>query len=99
MVVLVKLEYWLAGSSGMREAVACVCMEMREAKTLHSLEPRAIQKNDISRMGLLPDTSNCRLRMRRECRERFPTTAGERSRHASRHVRNTRAVMHVGIAN
>ena len=23
-------------------------------------------------MGLLPDTTNCRLRMRRECRERFP---------------------------
>ena len=23
-------------------------------------------------MGLLPDTPNCRLRMRRECRERFP---------------------------
>ena len=23
-------------------------------------------------MGLLPDTENCRLRMRRECRERFP---------------------------
>ena len=23
-------------------------------------------------MGLLPDTQNCRLRMRRECRERFP---------------------------
>ena len=27
-------------------------------------------------MGLLPDTQNCRLRMRRECRERFPGTAG-----------------------
>ena len=23
-------------------------------------------------MGLLPDTESCRLRMRRECRERFP---------------------------
>ena len=23
-------------------------------------------------MGLLPDAYNCRLRMRRECRERFP---------------------------
>ena len=23
-------------------------------------------------MGLLPDTKNCGLRMRRECRERFP---------------------------
>ena len=29
----------------------------------------------------------------------FPATAGKRSRHASRHVRHARAVMHVGIAN
>ena len=42
--------------------------------------------------------------MRRECRERFPPppiskeTASLRSRHASRHVRDARAVMHVGIA-
>ena len=26
----------------------------------------------LSQMGLLPDTENCWLRMRRECRERFP---------------------------
>ena len=26
----------------------------------------------LSHMGLLPDTQNCVLRMRRECRERFP---------------------------
>ena len=43
--------------------------------------------------------------MRRECRERFPPppiskeTASWRSRHASRHVRDARAVMHVGIAH
>ena len=55
-------------------------------------------------MGLLPDTQNCGLRMCRECRERFPPppnlkeTDSERSRHASRHVRHARAVMHVGIA-
>ena len=42
--------------------------------------------------------------MRRECWERFPpspilkATAGKRSRHVSRHVRDARAVMHVGIA-
>ena len=42
--------------------------------------------------------------MRRECRERFPPppiskeTASYLSRHASRHVRDARAVMHVGIA-
>ena len=29
----------------------------------------------------------------------FPATAGKRSRHASRHVRDARAVMHAGIAN
>ena len=29
----------------------------------------------------------------------FPATAGQRSRHASRHVRHARVVMHVGIAN
>ena len=28
----------------------------------------------ISLMGLLPDTQNFGLRMRRECRERFPPT-------------------------
>ena len=39
-----------------------------------------------------------RVRMRRECRERFPATAGMRFRHASRHVRDARAVMHTGIA-
>ena len=49
-------------------------------------------------MGLLPDTQNCGLRMRRECRERFPrhralaiptcfTTRAGRSRH-SRRMRN-----------
>ena len=43
--------------------------------------------------------------MRRECRERFPPppiskeTDSWRSRHASRHVRDARAVMHVGIAH
>ena len=50
-------------------------------------------------MGLVPDTQNCGLRMRRECQERFPATAGRRHRHASRHVRHARVVMHAGIAN
>ena len=30
----------------------------------------------LFRMGLLPDTQNCGLRMRRECRERFPRHRG-----------------------
>ena len=42
-------------------------------------------------MGLLPDTQNCGLRMRPECRERFP-------RHVSRHMRDARAVMQAGFA-
>ena len=46
-------------------------------------------------MDLLPDTQNCGLRMRQECRERFPRHRG----HALRHVRDARAVMHAGIAN
>ena len=47
-------------------------------------------------MGLLPDTQYCGLCMRRKCRERF--THHRLSRHASRHVRHARAVMHAGIA-
>ena len=39
------------------------------------------------------------LRMRQERRELFPATAGMRSRHAARHVRDARAVMHARIAN
>ena len=39
-------------------------------------------------MGLLPDTKTFGLRMRRKCRGRFPATAVQRSRHASRHVRH-----------
>ena len=40
-------------------------------------------------MGLLPDTENCVLRMRRECRERFP-------RHRWLAIPTP---MHAGIAN
>ena len=55
-------------------------------------------------MGLLPDTENCSLRVRWECRKRVPHHRLQRKplisyRHASRHVRHVRAVMHVGIAN
>ena len=47
-------------------------------------------------MGLLPDTQHCGLRTRRECENVFPANAGWRFRHASRHVRLARAVMHAG---
>ena len=59
----------------------------------------------LFRMGLLSDTLKCGLRMRRECRKRFPRhrikkkNSCLRSRHASRHVRHARAVMQVGVAN
>ena len=50
-------------------------------------------------LAICAGNSQLRLRMRRECRERFPATAVQRSRHASRYVRDARAVMHAGIAN
>ena len=50
-------------------------------------------------MGLLPDTQNCRCACAGNAGNVFPVTAGKRSRHASRHVRHARAVMHAGIAN
>ena len=51
-------------------------------------------------MGLLPDTWNCGLRMRLECRPPLTSkeTASYRFRHVSRHVRHASAVMHVKIA-
>ena len=52
-----------------------------------------------SSIGLLPDTQNCGCACARNAGNVFPVTAGERSWHASRHVRHARAVMHAGIAN
>ena len=48
-------------------------------------------------MGLLPDTSNCGCACAGNVGNVFPATAGKQSRHASRHVRDARAVMHAGI--
>ena len=50
-------------------------------------------------MGLLPDAQNCGCACAGNAGNVFPVTAGKRSRHASRHVRHARAVMHTGIAN
>ena len=50
-------------------------------------------------MGLLPDTYNCGCACAGNAGNVFPATAGKRSRHASRHVCDARAVMHAGIAN
>ena len=50
-------------------------------------------------MGLLPDTQNCGCACVGNAGNVFPVTAVKRSRHASRHVRHARAVMHAGIAN
>ena len=54
---------------------------------------------DVSSMGLLPDTQNRGLRMRRECREHFPHHQIQRKLLVSDPgMRHARAVMHVGIA-
>ena len=53
----------------------------------------------LDAMGLLPDTQNCGCACAGNAGNVFPVTACERSRHASRHVRHARAVMHAGIAN
>ena len=50
-------------------------------------------------MGLLPDTQNWGCACAGNAGNVFPVTASKRSRHASRHVRHARAVMHAGIAN
>ena len=50
-------------------------------------------------MGLLPDTENCRCACAGNAGNVFPATGGKRSRHASRQVRDARAMMHAGIAN
>ena len=49
-------------------------------------------------MGLLPDTYNCGLRMRRECRAYFPRHRGLAIPACIR-ARASRALMHAGIAN
>ena len=53
----------------------------------------------ICAMGLLPNTSNCGCACTGNAGNVFPATMGKQSRHASRHVRDARAVMHAGIAN
>ena len=51
-------------------------------------------------MGLFPDTKkNADCECTGNAGNVFPATAGERSRHASWHVRDARAVMHAWIAN
>ena len=50
-------------------------------------------------IGLLPDTQNRGYACAGNAGNVFPVSTGKRSRHASRHVRHARAVMHAGIAN
>ena len=57
-------------------------------------------------LGLLPDTQNCGMSMRRECREHFRRYRLQRKllvsdpdMHHGTCVRHARAVMHVGITN
>ena len=60
---------------------------------------RTIYGSKYMWMGFLPDTQNCECACAGNAGNVFPVTAGKRSRHASRHVRHARAVMHAGIAN
>ena len=53
----------------------------------------------IDAMGPLPNTSNCGCACAGNPGNVFSATAGKQSRHASRHVRDARAMMHAGIAN
>ena len=50
-------------------------------------------------IGLLPVTENYGCAYTGNAGNVFPATGGKRPRHASRHVRYARAVMHAGIAN
>ena len=50
-------------------------------------------------MGLLPDTKFAGCACAGNAGNVFPASDGQRSRHASRHVRYARAVMHAGVAN
>ena len=58
----------------------------------------SLSVENIPALALLPDVQNCGLRMRRECLERFHRHR-RLSRHASWHVRDSRAVMHARIVN
>ena len=46
-----------------------ICNDLTGMRWYQDCKPRQWLPGDL---GLLPDTSNCRLRMLRECRERFP---------------------------
>ena len=89
-----------------KEIAACVSIELTATgeiycKLLFRLKHGNIYKDIIFRlsMGLLPDTQNCGCACAGNAGNVYPVTAGKRSRHASRHVRHARAVMHAGIAN
>ena len=74
---------------------------LAKEKRLHVLILSSVWLNThvLSSMGLLPNTSNCGCACARNAGNVFPATAGKQSRHASRHMRDARAVMHAGIAN
>ena len=58
----------------------------------------SVARSDVV-MGLLPHTSNCGCACAANAGNVFPATTCKQSRHASRHVRDARDVMHAGIAN
>ena len=84
--IITLMVYWIPGIGSWK------ILQWRRVSVMTS----AITTNP---MGILPDTQNCGCACAGNAGNVFPVTAGERSRHASRHVRHARAVMHFGIAN
>ena len=66
---------------------------------------RSLHRRPVTRERQSAPWASCQIRNNVACAcagnagNVFPDTAGEQSRHTSRHVRDARAVMHVGIAN
>ena len=52
----------------------------RQLATFRATSAAIGNANTNITIGLLPDTENCRLRMRRECRESFPAPEFKRNR-------------------
>ena len=65
---------------------------VQDSRKYDSTSPLA-QLTSNNTMGLLPNASNCGCACAGNV---FPATVGKQSRHASRHVRDARAVMHAG---
>ena len=88
---------WLIVQANIGNAIIFPVQKLEYSRIICSLVDLAAFAPHVA-MGLLPDTYNCWLRMRPECRECFSRACYQPGL-ASRHVRAARAVMHAGIAN